>query len=59
MSRCQECDVILFSYESKKFRLCHECRNPDLYDALESATDLEEKLEIILKDGGKNETQEN
>lgn len=50
MNRCKECDVALFAPESIKTGICEECRNPDLYDALESATDLEERLDILFSD---------
>lgn len=55
MSRCRECDIVLFALKSIETGLCEECRNPDLYDALESAMDLEEKFEILLNDSEKKD----
>ncbi len=50
VKECSECGTYLFAEESIKTGLCEECRNPDLHDELESATDLEEKMDILLRE---------
>lgn len=44
--RCNDCDCLLWSDESKKLKLCPECRWVDEEDY----TDLEQRLDKLLED---------